>query len=70
MAEHADVIPCRSFYRHLDEHKLWVPNEFAVKCFKIIMFSVQVSSKDFDTDTLHQSIHQSFHSLYTHHGHL
>ncbi|KAK2183320.1 hypothetical protein NP493_315g01029 [Ridgeia piscesae] len=26
---------------HLDDHKLWVPNDFAVKCFKIIMYSVQ-----------------------------
>ncbi|XP_050400570.1 protein EFR3 homolog B isoform X1 [Patella vulgata] len=26
---------------HLDNHSLWVPNQFAVKCFKIIMYSVQ-----------------------------
>ncbi|KAK3089343.1 hypothetical protein FSP39_002879 [Pinctada imbricata] len=26
---------------HMDNHKLWVPNDFAVKCFKIIMYSVQ-----------------------------
>lgn len=29
-------------YRHLDHHKLWDPNEFAVSCFKIIMYSIQV----------------------------
>ncbi|CAE1178789.1 unnamed protein product [Acanthosepion pharaonis] len=26
---------------HLDLHQLWVPNDFAVKCFKIIMYSIQ-----------------------------
>ncbi|NWH99986.1 EFR3A protein, partial [Tichodroma muraria] len=26
---------------HLDHHKLWDPNEFAVSCFKIIMYSIQ-----------------------------
>ncbi|XP_036368487.1 protein EFR3 homolog A isoform X2 [Octopus sinensis] len=26
---------------HLDLHKLWVPNDFAIKCFKIIMYSIQ-----------------------------
>ncbi|XP_048761536.1 protein EFR3 homolog B-like isoform X2 [Ostrea edulis] len=26
---------------HIDNHRLWVPNEFAVKCFKVIMYSVQ-----------------------------
>ena len=26
---------------HLDMHKLWVPNVFAIYCFKIIIFSVQ-----------------------------
>ncbi|CAH1774212.1 unnamed protein product [Owenia fusiformis] len=26
---------------HLDNHRLWVPNDFAVKCFKVVMFSVQ-----------------------------
>lgn len=31
-------------YRHLDHHKLWDPNEFAVHCFKIIMYSIQVSN--------------------------
>ncbi|XP_062622284.1 protein EFR3 homolog B-like isoform X5 [Saccostrea cucullata] len=28
--------------RHIDNHGLWVPNDFAVKCFKIIMYSVQI----------------------------
>ncbi|XP_054670935.1 protein EFR3 homolog A isoform X6 [Grus americana] len=27
--------------RHLDHHRLWDPNEFAVSCFKIIMYSIQ-----------------------------
>ncbi|XP_059138693.1 protein EFR3 homolog B-like isoform X3 [Physella acuta] len=26
---------------HLDNHNLWVPNDFAIRVFKIIMFSVQ-----------------------------
>lgn len=26
---------------HLDNHKVWVPTDFAVRCFKIIMYSVQ-----------------------------
>ncbi|XP_015272121.1 PREDICTED: protein EFR3 homolog A-like, partial [Gekko japonicus] len=26
---------------HLDQHRLWDPNEFAVSCFKIIMYSIQ-----------------------------
>ncbi|KAH9504174.1 Protein EFR3 B, partial [Bulinus truncatus] len=26
---------------HLDNHNLWVPNDFAIRLFKIIMFSVQ-----------------------------
>eukprot|EP00105_Crassostrea_gigas_P001528 XP_011413750.1 PREDICTED: protein EFR3 homolog B isoform X5 [Crassostrea gigas] len=30
---------------HIDNHRLWVPNEFAVKCFKIIMYSVQIQRK-------------------------
>ncbi|XP_077207403.1 protein EFR3 homolog A isoform X2 [Paroedura picta] len=28
-------------FAHLDHHKLWDPNEFAVHCFKIIMYSIQ-----------------------------
>jgi len=35
------VVAC---VRHLDNHSLWVPNGFAVRCFKVIMYSVQVSS--------------------------
>jgi protein EFR3 len=31
----------RPVLTHLDNHNLWVPNDFAVKCFKIIMYSVQ-----------------------------
>jgi hypothetical protein len=26
---------------HLDNHSLWVPNGFAIRCFKVIMYSVQ-----------------------------
>ncbi|XP_076462171.1 protein EFR3 homolog B-like isoform X2 [Babylonia areolata] len=26
---------------HLDNHKLWVPTDFGVRCFKIVMYSVQ-----------------------------
>ncbi|XP_078317338.1 protein EFR3 homolog B-like isoform X2 [Crassostrea virginica] len=26
---------------HIDNHRLWVPNDFAIKCFKVIMYSVQ-----------------------------
>ncbi|XP_030409700.1 protein EFR3 homolog A isoform X2 [Gopherus evgoodei] len=31
----------RPVFAHLDHHKLWDPNEFAVSCFKIIMYSIQ-----------------------------
>ncbi|XP_076412098.1 protein EFR3 homolog A isoform X5 [Peromyscus maniculatus bairdii] len=31
----------RPVFAHLDYHKLWDPNEFAVHCFKIIMYSIQ-----------------------------
>ncbi|OWK04133.1 EFR3A [Cervus elaphus hippelaphus] len=33
----------RPVFAHLDHHKLWDPNEFAVHCFKIIMYSIQKS---------------------------
>uniref|UniRef100_A0A7N4V7Z4 Protein EFR3 homolog A n=1 Tax=Sarcophilus harrisii TaxID=9305 RepID=A0A7N4V7Z4_SARHA len=31
----------RPVFAHLDNHNLWDPNEFAVHCFKIIMYSIQ-----------------------------
>ncbi|XP_074058497.1 protein EFR3 homolog A isoform X2 [Macrotis lagotis] len=31
----------RPVFAHLDNHKLWDPNEFAIHCFKIIMYSIQ-----------------------------
>ncbi|XP_077788800.1 protein EFR3 homolog A isoform X2 [Podarcis muralis] len=31
----------RPVFAHLDHHRLWDPNEFAVHCFKIIMYSIQ-----------------------------
>ncbi|XP_042636844.1 protein EFR3 homolog A [Orycteropus afer afer] len=31
----------RPVFAHLDHHKLWDPNEFAVHCFKVIMYSIQ-----------------------------
>ncbi|XP_062835980.1 protein EFR3 homolog A isoform X2 [Anolis carolinensis] len=31
----------RPVFAHLGHHKLWDPNEFAVHCFKIIMYSIQ-----------------------------
>ncbi|CAK9832725.1 Protein EFR3 homolog cmp44E [Anthophora retusa] len=31
----------RPVLRHLDNHKLWVPNYFAIHTFRIIMFSIQ-----------------------------
>ncbi|XP_060532802.1 protein EFR3 homolog cmp44E isoform X2 [Cylas formicarius] len=31
----------RPVLRHFDLHKLWVPNEFAIHTFRIIMFSIQ-----------------------------
>lgn len=31
----------RPVLRHLDNHDLWVPNLFAIRTFKIIMFSIQ-----------------------------
>uniref|UniRef100_G3PTC9 Protein EFR3 homolog A n=1 Tax=Gasterosteus aculeatus aculeatus TaxID=481459 RepID=G3PTC9_GASAC len=30
-----------SVFSHLDNHHLWDPNEFAVSCFRIIMYSIQ-----------------------------
>lgn len=35
--------PSRS--RHLDNHSLWEGKTFAVRCFKIIMYSIQVREK-------------------------
>ncbi|KAK9402839.1 protein EFR3A-like [Crotalus adamanteus] len=31
----------RPVFAHLGHHKLWDPNEFAVHCFKVIMYSIQ-----------------------------
>uniref|UniRef100_A0A8D0GSB1 EFR3 homolog A n=1 Tax=Sphenodon punctatus TaxID=8508 RepID=A0A8D0GSB1_SPHPU len=31
----------RPVFAHFDHHRLWDPNEFAVSCFKIIMYSIQ-----------------------------
>ncbi|XP_025029526.1 protein EFR3 homolog A isoform X2 [Python bivittatus] len=31
----------RPVFAHLGHHRLWDPNEFAVHCFKIIMYSIQ-----------------------------
>ncbi|KAM3928630.1 protein EFR3 homolog A isoform 3-T3 [Leptodactylus fuscus] len=31
----------RPVFAHLDHHKLWESNEFAVSCFKVIMYSIQ-----------------------------
>ncbi|CAG9855837.1 unnamed protein product [Phyllotreta striolata] len=31
----------RPVFRHFDLHKLWVPNQFAIHTFRIIMFSIQ-----------------------------
>lgn len=33
----------RPVLRHFDLHKLWVPNEFAIHTFRIIIFSIQVN---------------------------
>lgn len=45
------IIVCVScFLRHLDNHHLWEPNEFAVSCFRIIMYSIQVRPNLQDTD--------------------
>lgn len=29
-------------HSHLDNHTLWEPKVFAIRCFKIIMYSIQV----------------------------
>nr|XP_032524228.1 protein EFR3 homolog cmp44E [Danaus plexippus plexippus] len=34
----------RPVLTHFDRHELWVPNDFAVHTFKIIMFSIQVNT--------------------------
>ena len=35
---------CPRFFphSHLDNHSLWEPKVFAIRCFKIIMYSIQV----------------------------
>lgn len=35
---------CLCSLRHLDNHSLWEGKTFAVRCFKIIMYSIQVSA--------------------------
>lgn len=35
---------CLCSPRHLDNHSLWEGKTFAVRCFKIIMYSIQVSN--------------------------
>lgn len=32
------------FPSHLDNHSLWEPKIFATRCFRIIMYSIQVGS--------------------------
>lgn len=40
---HLSVIPpCCPPHSHLDNHSLWEPKVFAIRCFKIIMYSIQV----------------------------
>jgi len=34
-------------FRHLDNHSLWEGKAFAVRCFKIIMYSIQVDTNSF-----------------------
>uniref|UniRef100_H3AWD0 EFR3 homolog A n=1 Tax=Latimeria chalumnae TaxID=7897 RepID=H3AWD0_LATCH len=48
-------------FRHLDNHKLWDPNEFAVSCFKIIMYSVQVQHSHYVIQQIlgHLATHKS-----------
>lgn len=36
------VSPCSLPHSHLDNHCLWEPKVFAIRCFKIIMYSIQV----------------------------
>ncbi|KAK1790658.1 hypothetical protein P4O66_014521 [Electrophorus voltai] len=42
---------------HLDNHHLWDPNEFAVSCFRIIMYSIQARQTHTCTHSL--SVHSS-----------
>uniref|UniRef100_A0A8D3DNF1 Protein EFR3 homolog A n=1 Tax=Scophthalmus maximus TaxID=52904 RepID=A0A8D3DNF1_SCOMX len=44
---------------HLDNHNLWDPNEFAVSCFRIIMYSIQAQHS-------HHVIQQVLNHLDTH----
>ncbi|MEQ2233464.1 hypothetical protein ILYODFUR_022046, partial [Ilyodon furcidens] len=44
---------------HLDHHHLWDPNEFAVSCFRIIMYSIQAQHS-------HHVIQQVLNHLDTH----
>ncbi|KAJ8963209.1 hypothetical protein NQ318_018675 [Aromia moschata] len=44
----------RPVLKHFDHHKLWVPNQFAIHTFRIIMFSIQVKLRNcFGTVLLH-----------------
>lgn len=36
------IPPCFLPHSHLDNHSLWEPKVFAIRCFKIIMYSIQV----------------------------
>ena len=39
---------CLCSHRHLDNHSLWEGKTFAVRCFKIIMYSIQVRDGVYD----------------------
>ncbi|XP_073958560.1 protein EFR3 homolog cmp44E-like [Choristoneura fumiferana] len=41
---------------HFDRHELWVPNDFAVHTFKIIMFSIQAQYSYSVVETLMQHL--------------
>uniref|UniRef100_A0A3Q2D5D2 EFR3 homolog B n=1 Tax=Cyprinodon variegatus TaxID=28743 RepID=A0A3Q2D5D2_CYPVA len=38
---HSSFLCCCCVFRHLDRHSLWEGRGFAVRCFQIIMFSIQ-----------------------------
>lgn len=47
---------------HLDSHELWVPNQFAVHTFRIVMISIQPQYSYTVVETLMQHLDQNLHS--------
>lgn len=51
-----------SRFRHLDRHELWVPNQFAIHTFRIVMISIQPQYSYTVVETLMQHLDQNMQS--------